>query len=246
MSDLQARLVRLRRDLHQIPELAFRERETSRFLREVVGRYAPTESVASTGFFADLGAEDAPLTLLLRADMDALPIQEENEVDYRSTHDGCMHACGHDAHMASLAIAGELLSQAPPHSLRLRLLFQPAEEGARGALACIEEGVLDGVDAAFGLHVWNELPIGTVALTAGGIMAGVVEFHITVHGRGGHGAMPHRTADPVVAAAQLVGSLQTIASRFTSPVEPVVVTVGSIHAGDAFNVIPEVAILTGT
>lgn len=246
MSELLSPLVQLRRALHRIPELAFREQETSRYLREVVERYAPTEAVAETGFYADLGPDDAPLTLLLRADMDALPIEEENDVDYRSQHAGRMHACGHDAHMAALATAGELLSQAPPHSLRLRLLFQPAEEGGRGAAACIEEGILDGVDAAFGLHVWNELPIGTVALTSGGIMAGVVEFHAKVHGRGGHGAMPHRTADPVVAAAQLVTSLQTIASRFTSPVEPVVVSVGSIHAGDAFNVIPEVATLSGT
>ncbi|PKN57736.1 MAG: amidohydrolase [Deltaproteobacteria bacterium HGW-Deltaproteobacteria-14] len=244
--DLRGELVSLQRELHRIPELFFREKETGRFLQNILGGFSTPVPIARTGCYVDLGPADAELTLLLRADMDGLPITEESELPWRSTLPGQMHACGHDAHMAALVVAGRLLSQAPPHGLRVRLLFQPAEEAGGGAQACIDAGVLDGVDAAFGIHIWNELPIGTVALTHGGIMAGVVEFTCTIQGRGGHGAIPHRTADPVVAAAQLVTALQTIASRFTSPLEPVVVSVGSIHAGDAFNVIPDSAELKGT
>lgn len=244
--DLRAELVTLRRELHRIPELSFRERETSRYLQAIVSGFARPVPIASTGFYVDLGPAAAPTTLLLRADMDGLPIHEENDVPWRSGNPGRMHACGHDAHMAALVVAGRLIAQAPPDGLRVRLLFQPAEESSGGALACIEAGVLEGVDAAFGIHVWNELPVGTVALTPGGIMAGVVEFTLRVQGRGGHGAMPHQAADPIVAASQLVVALQSVASRFTSPLEPVVVSVGSIHGGEAFNVIPESVVLTGT
>ena len=246
MSDIASDLVMLRRALHRIPELAWKENETSVLLKEHVARWGEIKPIAKTGFYVDLGPADAKRTLLLRADMDALPIHEETGLAYASSNVGRMHACGHDGHMASLAIAGRLLSVAPPEGVRLRLLFQPSEEGGGGALACIEQGVLDGVDAAFGIHIWNELPLGTVALTSGGIMAGVVELGIEVQGHGGHGAMPHRTHDPVVAAAELVMALQTIASRRIAPVEPVVVTIGSIHGGDAFNVIPDKVSLRGT
>ncbi|MCB1376344.1 MAG: amidohydrolase, partial [Rhodobacteraceae bacterium] len=210
---------------------AFHERETRAYLERELGRFATVVPVGGTGLYVDLGPASASRTLLLRADMDGLPVMEATGRPWASQHPGKMHACGHDGHMAALLVAAELLSQAPPDDLRLRVLFQPAEEGGGGAQSCIDDGALDGVDGAFGIHLWNELPVGTVALTPGGIMAGVVEFTIRVRGRGGHGAMPHRTADPVVAAAQLVVALQSIASRFTSPVEPVVVTVGSIHAG---------------
>lgn len=246
MTDISSDLVMLRRALHRIPELAWRERETGTLLKQHVAQWGEIKPIAKTGFYVDLGPADAKRTLLLRADMDALPIQEDTGLAYASTNAGRMHACGHDGHMASLAMAGKLLSAAPPEGVRLRLLFQPSEEGGGGALACIEEGALEGVDAAFGIHIWNELPLGTVALTTGGIMAGVVELGFEVHGRGGHGAMPHRTADPVVAAAELIVALQTIVSRRIAPVEPVVVTVGSIHGGDAFNVIPGVVSLRGT
>ena len=239
-------LVMLRRALHRIPELAFRERETGAALRQVVSRWGEIVPIAKTGFYVDLGPRTAERTLLLRADMDALPIQEDTGLPYASTNPGRTHACGHDGHMASLAIAGRLLAEAPPEGVRLRLLFQPSEEGGGGALACIHEGVLDGVDLAFGIHLWNDLPLGTVALTSGGIMAGVVELGIEVIGHGGHGALPHRTRDPVVASAQLVMALQTIASRRIAPVDPVVVTIGSIHGGDAFNVIPGGVSLRGT
>lgn len=241
-------LVQLRRALHRIPELSFRERETSSFLQDHVGHWAKDmRRVANTGFWVDLGdMANADRRILLRADMDGLPIHEETGLAYASTSPGRMHACGHDAHMAALAVAGRLLSEAPPDGVAVRLLFQPAEEGGGGARACIEEGALEGIDVAFGIHVWNELPVGTVALTHGGIMAGVVELGFTVHGQGGHGAIPHRTRDPVVASAQLVMALQTVASRRFAPVEPIVVTVGSIHGGDAFNVIPHTVELRGT
>ncbi len=247
MTGLMSELVSLRRALHRIPELSFREHATSARLRDVVAPWAgELTTVGGTGFYLDLGEPDAEQTLLLRADMDGLPIHEENTFDYASTHAGRMHACGHDAHMASLAVAAKLLAQAPPNGIRVRVLFQPAEEDNGGAVSCIRDGALDGVDACFGIHVWNELPLGTVALTAGGIMAGVVEFKVHIQGRGGHGAMPHQTADPVVAAAQFIGAAQTVASRFTSPLEPVVVSIGSVHAGSAFNVIPDTAEITGT
>ena len=242
----EAALRDLRRQLHRIPELGFAERATQAVVREVLTDLGAPTTIAETGLTLDLGPANAPRTLLLRADMDGLPIQEENPVDYASTHPGCMHACGHDAHMAALVAAGQRLRGEVPDGWRVRLLFQPAEEGGGGAARVIAEGGLDGVDTAFGIHVWNELPVGTVAVTPGGIMAGVVEVMLSVRGRGGHGALPDRALDPIVAGSQLILALQTIASRRTSPLDPVVVTIGSFQAGEAFNVIPEVATLVGT
>jgi amidohydrolase len=245
--DRESELVELRRTLHRIPELSFRERETGQLLKGLASQWGTVRPVAGTGFWVDLGPVGrAPRSILLRADMDALPIQEETGLPYASTVPQRMHACGHDAHMAALMVAGRMLAEAPPDGVAIRVLFQPAEEGGGGALACIEEGVLEGIDVAFGIHVWNELPLGTVALTHGGIMAGVVELGLKVTGQGGHGAIPHRTRDPVVASAQLIMALQTIASRRFAPVEPVVVSVGSVHGGDAFNVIPHSVDMRGT
>jgi amidohydrolase len=246
MSSETRALSQLRRSLHRIPELGFEEHSTHALLSSLLGEVGTPQVVAGTGLIVDLGPEDAPRTVLLRADMDGLPIQEDNAVDYASTHPGRMHACGHDAHMAALVAAGQRLVEAGPQDCRVRLLFQPAEEGAGGAVKVIEEGGLRGVDVAFGIHVWNELPVGTVAVTPGGIMAGVVEVHFVVRGRGGHGALPDRTKDPLLAGAQLVVALQTVASRLTSPFEPVVVSIGAFQAGEAFNVIPESATLVGT
>ncbi|NNE42840.1 MAG: amidohydrolase [Gemmatimonadetes bacterium] len=194
---------------------------------------------------ATRGSGGTGRTLLLRADMDALPIQEANEVEYRSLHDGRMHACGHDGHTAiALTAAARFAAGGAPG--RVRFAFQPAEEGGMGADRMIEEGVLDGVDAALGLHLWNWLPVGKVAVTPGPVMAAVDEFEITVHGRGGHAASPHDTEDPIVRAAALVQELQTIVSRRVDPVQTVVVSVTSIRGGSAFNVIPEEVTLTGT
>lgn len=236
----------LRRALHQIPELGFQERSTSSVLASELAAIGLARPIAETGWVVDLGPPDAARTLLLRADMDGLPIREATGLGFASQHDGMMHACGHDAHMASLVFAARHLAGDLPGGVRVRLLFQPAEEGKGGALRCIEEGVLDGVDAAFGIHVWNELPLGTVAATAGGIMAGVVEVSFRVFGRGGHGALPERTRDPIVAASRLVLALQTVISREESPLAAAVMTIGMLHAGDAFNVIPDEALLRGT
>lgn len=239
-------LLSLRRALHRIPELAFVEHETSAMVREALSPLGPIETVAKTGLRLDLGPEDAAFTVLLRADMDALPIGEETGLPFSSVHDGCMHACGHDAHMAALVHAAHDLAPGLPDRTRVRLLFQPAEEVAGGARAAMDEGILDGVDAAFGLHVWNELPVGSVVATAGGVMANVVELTLVVHGRGGHGALPERATDPVVAMAQLVMALQTVVSRRVAPLRAAVLTLGAVHAGDAFNVIPDSAVIKGT
>ena len=241
-----AELIALRRALHRVPELGFAEHTTQELLQKRLSLYASMRPIAGTGLVTDLGEPEAPTTLLLRADMDGLPIQEETGLAYSSQHAGLMHACGHDAHMAALVAAGEALAERKLQNVRLRLLFQPAEEGGGGAQRCIEEGVLDGVDLAFGIHVWNELPVGSIALSPGGIMAGVAELTINIQGKGGHGAIPDRARDPIVAAAQLVLALQTIASRRSSPFDPTVVTIGSVQAGEAFNVIPDSALLRGT
>lgn len=246
-------VVALRRTLHRIPELGFVEHKTSAVLKERTGRtLGPSVGIGdSTGFYVDIGNPNASRTLLLRADMDGLPIQEASGLPFASEHAGFMHACGHDCHMAALVTAAEAMvdsaaKEGGPGALRVRVLFQPAEEGQGGAKLCISEGALSGVDHAFGLHVWNELPVGTVAVTPGGIMAGVIDFKLTVTGKGGHGGLPHTAVDPVVASAQLVLALQTVASRRSSPFEPVVLTVGAIHGGDAFNVIPDQVTLKGT
>jgi len=246
MTSVDPELLALRRELHQIPELGFEEHQTSARIGEELRALSNPKSIAQTGWVAEMGDEGAGTTLLLRADMDGLPVQEETDLPFASTHPGKMHACGHDAHMASLISAARTFRDEPPKGLALRLLFQPAEEGLGGAVACIEAGALDGVDLAFGLHVWNELPTGVVVATPGGMMAGVIALELVVRGRGGHGALPERTDDPIVAAAQLVMALQTVVSRRMDPQEPAVLTIGAIHGGDAFNVIPEETRVQGT
>lgn len=246
MSRLDPELVSLRRELHQIPELGFEEHRTSERIGEELRAITSPRSIARTGWVAEIGDLEGGRTLLLRADMDGLPVEEETGLSFTSTHSGRMHACGHDAHMACLISAARDIQSDPPDGLGLRLLFQPAEEGLGGAVACIEDGALDGVDVAFGLHVWNELPTGVVVATPGGMMAGVIALEMVVRGRGGHGALPERAVDPIVAASQLVLALQTVVSRRVDPQVPTVLTIGAIHGGDAFNVIPEQATIQGT
>ncbi len=190
-----------------------------------------------------------PKVLAIRADMDALPIQEENEVSYKSQHDGVMHACGHDGHTAiALGTAYYLSQHRNDFAGTVKIIFQPAEEGPGGAKPMIEAGVLKNpnVDAIIGLHLWNNLPLGTVGVRTGALMAAVECFRCTILGKGGHGAMPHQTVDSVVVAAQVVNALQTIVARNVDPLESAVVTIGELHAGNALNVIADTARMSGT
>jgi amidohydrolase len=238
-------LVALRRDFHRHPELAWSERRTAAKAAEHLrGSGLETqEGLAGTGVLARTRA--AGPAVMLRADMDALPIQEQNEADYASASPGLMHACGHDGHVAMGLVAARVLARQAP-ARALRMLFQPAEEGEGGAQAMVAAGVMDGVAQVYGVHLWNELPVGTIGIKAGPLMAAVDRLRIVVRGRGGHGGEPHRAADPVVAAAHVVTALQTVVSRETSPLQSAVVTIGAIHGGQAFNVIPDEVVLTGT
>ncbi len=238
-------LVATRRDLHQHPELGFEETRTAGI---VAGRLArlglsPRTGVGKTGVTADPGESGA--RILLRADMDALPLTEATGAPYESRVPGKMHACGHDGHVAIGLAVAERLSRSSLAS-RFRFLFQPAEEGAGGAEACLTDGVLEGVAGAFGLHLWNQLPVGKIGVNRGALLAAVDEFAIEVEGRGGHGASPHETADPIVAAARIIEALQSVVSREISPLDSAVVTIGSVHGGTAFNIIPSSVRLTGT
>lgn len=244
--DLRPEIIALRRELHQHPELAFQETETAaRILSFLEGQGLELRTgVGGTGVVAGTPRRSGR-TVLLRVDMDALPIEEESETPYVSRVKGRMHACGHDGHVAMGAGAARILAQ---RSLpgTVKVLFQPAEEGEGGAQAAIADGVLEGVDRVLGVHLWNELPVGTLGVRAGPLMAAVDRLKIVIRGRGGHGGQPQRAADPVVAAAHLVTALQTIVARQVSPLEPAVLTIGSIHGGEAFNVIPDQVTLTGT
>jgi amidohydrolase len=242
---LRERIVALRRDLHRHPELSWAEHRTGRAVAGFLeGSPLSLRPVARTGLLASLGGEGAG-TVLLRVDMDALPIQEQSRQPYGSQVPNVMHACGHDGHVAMGAGAARVLA-ARTLPGRARVLFQPAEEGEGGAQAVVADGALDGVQAVMGVHLWNELPVGTLGVKPGPLMAAVDRLRIVVHGRGGHGGTPHRSADPVVAAAHVITALQTVVARETSPLQSAVVTIGSVHGGDAFNVIPDEVTLTGT
>lgn len=248
---LRPEIVERRRDLHRHPELAFEETRTAGIVAaalQELGLEVQT-GVGKTGVMALLeGAHDGP-TVLVRADMDALPIEEENAVDYVSTTPGKMHACGHDGHTSiGLAVAKMLNARKDEMRGRVKFVFQPAEEIGQGAPAMIADGVLQNPrpDVSIGLHLWNTLPVGTVAVTAGPTMSAADDWQCVVSGQGGHGASPHETRDPVVAAAQIVIALQTVTSRNIDPLDTAVVTIGVIHGGSAYNCIPTSVELRGT
>jgi amidohydrolase len=245
-----------RRHLHQHPELAFHEEQTARFVAErlrALGAEDIQTGIATTGVTALIrgtGGAGPGRTVLLRADMDALPIQEENAVEYRSVHPGVMHACGHDGHTAILlAVARLLRERRHRFTGTVKLCFQPAEEAppGGGALPMIDAGVLDDppVDAAFGLHLAQWLPVGVVGVRPGPAMATGTYFHIVIRGRGGHASTPERTVDPIVVAAQVVVALQTLVARETDPFAATVVTVSTFHAGEGIAVIPDRAEIRG-
>jgi len=241
----QARLVATRRDFHAHPELAYEETRTGQIVADRLATLglAPRSGIGRTGVVADAGPNGP--RLLLRADMDALPIDEEAGEPYASRSPGRMHACGHDGHMAIGLAAAERLVRRPA-ATGLRFLYQPAEEGRGGAESCVRDGALKGVAAALGLHLWSPMPVGKIGINRGALMAAVDRFSIEVEGRGGHGAMPHEAVDPILAAARIVESLQSVVSREISPLDSAVVTIGSIHGGTAFNVIPPSVTLDGT
>ncbi|MEY3401456.1 MAG: peptidase M20 [Anabaena sp. CRKS33] len=250
---LQPQLVEWRRQIHQKPELGFQEKITAEFISQKLQNWGIEHQVgiAQTGIVAIIKGEKSThgKVLAIRADMDALPIQELNEVPYCSQRDGIMHACGHDGHTAiALGTAYYLHQHRQDLNGTVKIIFQPAEEGPGGAKPMIAAGVLNNpdVDAIIGLHLWNNLPLGTVGVRPGALMAAVELFRCTIFGKGGHGAIPHQTVDSLVVAAQIVSALQTIVSRNINPLDSAVVTVGELHAGTAVNVIADTAKMGGT
>ena len=255
---IHPQIIEWRRTIHQKPELAFKEEITSQFVSQKLQEWGIEHQtgIAKTGVVAIIkGSKKTQLNksnnrvLAIRADMDALPVQELNEVSYKSQHEGIMHACGHDGHTAvALGTAYYLQQHRDSFSGTVKIIFQPAEEGPGGAKPMIEAGVLKNpdVDAIIGLHLWINLPVGTLGVRGGALMAAVESFRCTILGKGGHGAMPHQTVDSVVVAAQIVNSLQTIVSRNVSPIDSAVVTVGELHAGTKGNIIADTARMSGT
>ena len=243
------KIVALRRDIHREPELGFdTEKTAEKVLAALDGLPLDIETgVAQNGIVATLRGEGEGPTVGLRADMDALPIEEETDLPFSSEIEGKMHACGHDGHTSMLVGAAHALSGMRDRlNGTVKFVFQPAEEGGGGGKVMVDECVADDVSSIFALHLWPGLPFGEVATKAGPIMAAADAFEMEIRGSGGHGAMPHLAADAVVIAAQVVTALQTVVSREVDPVEPAVLTVGEIGAGTAFNIIPEKARLGGT
>lgn len=236
-------IVALRHDLHQYPELAFQEHRTAKKVASLLSDwgYDVATGIAGTGVVATLKRGDGKRSIGIRADMDALPIEEATGLDYASSNPGVMHACGHDGHTSILLAAARYLAESGNFSGTLRLIFQPAEEIGAGARKMLSEGLFDRfpVDAIFGLHNWPGVPTGQFGFVAGPAMASVDQAVIRIVGKGGHGAEPHRAVDPVLASASFITALQSVVSRNIDPQDMAVATVGSIHAGSASNVIPE-------
>jgi hippurate hydrolase len=245
---LRRRLVELRHDLHRHPELAFEERGTAKRLESELARLKPVElkRVAGTGLLARIrGKRRGTPTVALRGDIDALPIQEATGLPFTSEVPGVMHACGHDVH-ATWAVGAAALLTLDPAAGDVVILLQPAEETGKGALALLEAGAIEGIAAIFGAHVDRRFPIGQVVADEGALAAAADTFRIELVGSGAHAARPHEARDPIVGAAALIQALQTIVARRLNPAAPAVVSVTTVHAGSADNVIPERCILSGT
>ncbi len=243
LSDTAAQeFIALRRDIHRHPEMAFQEHRTSELVAQKLRDwgYQVSTGIGGTGVVGQLVRGTSSRTIGLRADMDALPIVEATGLDWSSSHPGTMHACGHDGHTAMLLAAARQLAEQGHFDGTLNLIFQPAEEGGGGALKMMEDGLFERFpcDAIFAMHNMPGYPQGQLVFRSGPFMASSDYASVTLYGVGGHGAMPHKASDPVVAAAAIVMALQTIVSRNTDPLQPAVVTVGSLRAGQANNVIP--------
>jgi amidohydrolase len=247
---LQEKMVERRRYLHQRPELSFQEHDTARWVSERLRELGVevTEGVGGNGVIGRIRSAHPGPTVAFRADMDALPIQDEKEVRYRSAVPKVMHACGHDGHTTMLLGLAEIL-QGNLDEVRgeVVLLFQHAEEQTPGgAKSMIEDGCLDGVEAIFGVHLWSLLPTGRLGVCGGPAMAATDRFEVEIVGKGGHGGFPHQTVDALVVAAKAILDLQLLVSRYVDPLEPAVVSVGRLSAGSAFNIIAERATFEGT
>ncbi|WP_027143540.1 M20 aminoacylase family protein [Mesorhizobium sp. WSM3626] len=251
-AEMQDEVAGWRQHLHQTPELNFDVFKTAAFVTEKLKEFGCDDVVTGLGKTGVVGIIRGRLgegpTIGLRADMDALPLKEITGKPYASTVPGKMHACGHDGHTAMLLGAAKYLAETRNFTGSVAVIFQPAEEGGGGGNEMVKDGMMErfAIAKVFGMHNMPGLPVGQFAIRPGPIMAATAEFTITVKGKGGHAAMPHGTIDPIVIASQLVGALQTIASRSTDPVEAVVVSVTKFHAGDAYNIIPESAEIAGT
>ncbi len=247
----QEEIAGIRRDIHQHPELAYEEVRTSELVASRLESWGipVVRGLGVTGVVGTItGRKDNGRAIGLRADMDALPMQELNTFGHASRHEGKMHACGHDGHTAMLLAAAKHLAQSRDFEGTVHVIFQPAEEGHGGAKAMIDDGLFDRfhMDAVFGMHNWPGMPVGSFGLTAGPIMASSNTFGVLIEGKGAHGAMPHLGADPLMAAVQIVQGLQAIITRNRDPLDPAVLSVTQIHGGSADNVIPTDATIRGT
>ena len=244
-------ITKLRRELHLIPEPAYTEKKTSAYVADYLGTQGleVQTGIAQTGVVGLMKLTRPGKTLMIRSDMDALPVIEATGLPFASTHDGAMHACGHDGHMSMVLGAATILNNVKDKlNGNIKFLFQPAEEGPGGAKPMIEAGVMENphVDFSIGCHVWPAIPEGSIGAKAGPLMAAMDRFDIRIIGKGGHGAMPHLCVDALEVGTQVVNALQRIASRQMNPLNPTVVTVGSFQAGSTFNVIPGEAEMCGT
>jgi amidohydrolase len=247
--ELNSELIDLRRDFHRHPELGFEEYRSAETIESYLGKLGlNTRRMTRTGVVALLeGAKPGPV-LMLRADMDALPVTEENEFDYRSQNVGVMHACGHDAHMAMLLVAARILSENKADIAgTVKFVFQPNEEIA-GAIHMIEDGVLENpaVDAVMGIHIWTPVASGKIAITPGPVMGGLDVFKMTIHGKGGHTGVPEDAVDPVIAAANVIQTVQVIQTREISNLKSTIIMFGKITGGTKSNIIPEEVYLEGS
>lgn len=250
IDELKDALIKIRHDIHAHPELAFNEHRTAQLVANELNKLGMEvhTGVGKTGVVGVLRVGEGTRTLALRADMDALPIQEDNTFAHRSQHAGCMHACGHDGHTTMLLGAAQYLSQTRNFNGTVVFVFQPAEEGLGGAAQMIREGFFERfpVDAIYGMHNWPGMPEGMFGIHPGPVMASADRFDIEITGHGAHAAMPHLGLDPVVAGAALVQAAQSIVARTTDPLESAVVSITQFHAGEAYNAIPQRAALCGT
>jgi amidohydrolase len=251
VAEFHAEMAEWRQRIHARPEIAFEEHQTAGLVVELLESFGISveRGIARTGVVGTLrGSAPSDRAIALRADMDALPIDERNDLPHASRHPGRMHACGHDGHTAMLLGAAKHLAETRNFAGTIHFIFQPAEENEGGARLMLDEGVLQRhpVESIYGMHNWPELSVGQFAIRPGPMMAAFDIFEIAINGRGAHAAMPHLAVDPIVAAAQIVTGLQTITSRNVHPLESAVVSVTQVHGGDTWNVIPETVVLRGT